>query len=392
MGRHKSVVIINIAVFLLMLGMGMIVSLLPQQIINLSGSASSVGYLASAFALPYVLLQIPVGNLADRYGFKPFLAGGYLLCSLAGVIYYLSESSTLIFLGRMVQGGGEIPVWAVAPALLSIQYPDKKGKVMGIYSASLHCGLTTGSLLGVLTSKMWQHGEAFLFFAVLSLVGALLILFSGDTEQQQSLESLPTISSGYIISLFNSSINKIIIAGVLLYGAGYGIFITVIPAFMISVRGCSQISVGIFFMLFYIALSLSQLITGPVSDCKGRKPVMVSGLIMAAVGILTFQYFDLPWFIGLLTLSATGLGGFSIAAMAFLNESVTGSFKGTISGAFYFAWGAGYFFAPMLLGKLGEHSHFEIGFLLIGVLLLLDAAALYVAVNRRVKAVELSSS
>lgn len=77
--------------------------------------------------------------------------------------------------------------------------------------------------------------------------------------------------------------------------------------------------------------------------------------------------------------------------MAFLNESVTGSLKGTVSGAFYFAWGGGYFFAPLLMGKLGEYNHLAIGFSLIGMLLLVDAAALYVAINRRVKAVELSS-
>ncbi len=62
MERNKSVIPINISVFLIMLGVGMTVALLPQRIMNLSNSVSSVAYLASAFALPYVLFQIPIGN------------------------------------------------------------------------------------------------------------------------------------------------------------------------------------------------------------------------------------------------------------------------------------------------------------------------------------------
>jgi MFS family permease len=66
-----------------------------------------------------------------------------------------------------------------------------------------------------------------------------------------------------------------VLVGVLLYGAGYGVFITLIPAFLISAKSGNLIRVGVFFTLFYIALGMSQLIAGPVSDRYGRKPVMV---------------------------------------------------------------------------------------------------------------------
>lgn len=97
MTRYKSVIIINISTFLLMLGVGMIVALLPQRIMNLSDSVSHVGYLASAFALTFVLFQIPIGNFSDKFGFKPFLVGGYFLCSVTGLLYYFSKLPNLIF-------------------------------------------------------------------------------------------------------------------------------------------------------------------------------------------------------------------------------------------------------------------------------------------------------
>ena len=70
MAKNNSVLAINASVFLLMVGVGLIVALLPQRIMKLSASVSDVGLLASAYAIPNVLLQIPLGRLSDRFGFK----------------------------------------------------------------------------------------------------------------------------------------------------------------------------------------------------------------------------------------------------------------------------------------------------------------------------------
>jgi MFS family permease len=79
MSKNKSLFAINISVFLIMLGVGMIVAILPQRMIDLSGSPLLVGWLASAFAITFVLAQVPIGHLADKISFKKFLLFGYLL-------------------------------------------------------------------------------------------------------------------------------------------------------------------------------------------------------------------------------------------------------------------------------------------------------------------------
>jgi len=59
MNNKKSLIAINISVFKIMLGVGMIVALLPQQVMDLTGSVTVVGLLASVFTITYVLAQIP---------------------------------------------------------------------------------------------------------------------------------------------------------------------------------------------------------------------------------------------------------------------------------------------------------------------------------------------
>ena len=107
--RLKTFLGITSAAAISMLGVGIVASGLPARVITLSGGdASLVGLLASCFALPYIFLQVPFGNLSDRYGFKPFLLFGYFLSAVSGIIFYFAGSPMPIFIGRAVQGAGEI--------------------------------------------------------------------------------------------------------------------------------------------------------------------------------------------------------------------------------------------------------------------------------------------
>jgi MFS family permease len=383
MSRYKSVIAINASVFLLMVGVGLIVALLPQRIISMEGSVSNVGWLASAYAVSNILLQFPIGYFSDRFGFKAFIAGGYFFCSLTGLLYYLAETANIIFWGRVLQGVGEAPIWALAPALLSIQYPREKGKFIGIYNASLHVGLMAGSLLGILTNQVWQGNEAFLVFAGVSFVGGLLIALFAENPNQKTIAAAVKIDFWAAVSLANNRPNRTVLAGILLYGAGYGVFITLIPAFLISVNMDDHTTVGLFFSLFYVALSLSQLLAGPFSDRKGRKPAMVFGMSVAAIAMATFFLLHQPWLNGVLTIAGFGLGIFCVSSLAFLNERVPDALKGAVSGAFYLAWGAGYFLGPLLIGKLSYFAGLQTAFLTLSAFLGLEFVALTCFIKNR---------
>ena len=123
MFKDKTLLGLVVAVVLMMIGVGMVVTLLPQRVVDLDGNGRSVGYIASAFAFSYLLLQVPIGRLSDKIGFKPLLIAGYLLCFLTGLVFYFATSSNMIFFARLLQGAGEAPVWALAPALLSLRFP-----------------------------------------------------------------------------------------------------------------------------------------------------------------------------------------------------------------------------------------------------------------------------
>jgi MFS family permease len=177
-----------------------------------------------------------------------------------------------------------------------------------------------------------------------------------------------------------------VLIGIALYGAGYGLAVTIIPAFLISAKGFNQAAISIYFSLFYIAISLSQLIAGPVSDKKGRQGFMVCGLVLAAVGLALFSPLQQPWINVPLTLASLGLGMFCVSSMAYLNEGVSDSLKGTISGAYYLFWGLGYFLGPLAAGELGNFMGLNISFYLLAGLLGIETILLLVmGADRRVR-------
>jgi MFS family permease len=174
--KRNTVLGLNVSVFFMMIGVGMIVALLPQKVILFDGNGRNVGYLASMFAVAYIALQVPVGAMADKYGFKIFLVIGYFLCFLAGLCFYFSGSSYSLFLTRLLQGAGEAPVWALAPAILSVKYPLEKSAIIGRYNAILHVGLTLGPICGIYLGKVCQPSLLFLLYSIGCLFGMSMIL------------------------------------------------------------------------------------------------------------------------------------------------------------------------------------------------------------------------
>jgi MFS family permease len=380
MMRDKTLLGLNLSVFLMMIGVGMIVALLPQRIIELDGSGQNVGYLASMFAIAYIVLQVPVGTMADRFGFKLFLVIGYVLCFLTGLCFYFSNSSMTIFLSRLLQGAGEAPIWALAPALLSVKYASSKGSVMGSYNAVLHIGLTLGPILGIVLAGIWPPKSLFLLYAFACLSGAFFTCWLvDDVRPAKKLAGSFNISG--ILNLTKDSNVFLALLGITLYGTGYGIFLTTMPAYLLQEKGFDATYIGVFFSLFYVAISISQVITGKLSDRFGPNIFMVFGLMLASLGLAITPFLDFIGILFMLTIASLGLGVFYLASMIFLNETVDESFKGTISGAYYLFWGIGMFFGPPALSVISSYSGYTISLTVYALLFIIVAVAMAIKIK-----------
>lgn len=365
--------ILSVSATLLMIGVGMIVARLPQRVYSMTGSLESVGLVASVFAFAYLLAQMPISALSDRLGAKRFLIIGYLLCALSGVVFYFTETAVGIFLGRAIQGIGEAPVWALGPAVLSLAYPLTKGRAIGTYNAAIHIGLTAGPVLGLLVAPKGQGGLPFLIFAVLCLIAGLCVLFFLKPVAIPLGQPRPNL--GQLVSLLRQRQTLILLLGVLLYGAGYGVFLTVLPVSLASTHGFDETSISLLFVMFYAAISVSQIVAGTLSDRYGRRGFLISGMALAAGGLSAFPLFFGLWAYVPLGVASIGLGVFCVASIAELNGEAPETLKGAISGSYYVFWSAGYVLGPLSIGAISSNTPL-IGFGVLAALLGLQALAL----------------
>jgi MFS family permease len=72
---------------------------------------------------------------------------------------------------------------------------------------------------------------------------------------------------------------------------------------------------------------------------------------------------------------------FCVSSLAYLNECVSDSLKGTISGAYYLFWGLGYFLGPLAAGELGNSMGLSASFYLLAGLLGIETIFLLLAIQ-----------
>ena len=165
-----------------------------------------------------------------------------------------------------------------------------------------------------------------------------------------------------------------LLSGVLLYGAGYGVFVSVLPVSLARTHGFDAAAVTATFVLFYAAISVAQIAAGAISDRIGRQGFLVWGMGLSAAGIGAFLFTPGLWAYLPLGIASVGLGMFCVASISELNDSVPDAFKGAISGSYYFFWGAGYVLGPLVIGAVAERAALA-GYLSLAVLFGLQALA-----------------
>ena len=103
---------------------------------NMDGGSAS--WLMSIFTFVGIVLALPVGGLAKKYGPKMLLlvAGGVLLVgSLIGVF---ATSGTMLIVSRAIEGVAFILVTICGPlAVQKYVAPDKIGSATGIWASSI---------------------------------------------------------------------------------------------------------------------------------------------------------------------------------------------------------------------------------------------------------------
>jgi MFS family permease len=233
------------------------------------------GLLVSLFSFPAVLISLPVGMLADRYGIKPVGVIGLLL-TLAGTLLIATGTTFgVLLMGRVVAGAGAISLLIIAPQGVAQWFAGKEmGIAMGIFNASGPLGII-GSLVGLsaLGSRFgWRAGVWTVAVLVVMTLVVLALFFSSSPLQ------LARDGEGgrkpWRLRGMGPSIWLVGLAWAFFNGAAVSLF-SFAPDFMVG-QGLSLALAGFYTSLVMAGSLFLSPITGYAVDRLGRREVFIA--------------------------------------------------------------------------------------------------------------------
>ncbi|QXJ31244.1 MFS transporter [Saccharolobus shibatae] len=240
-------------------------------------------------------LNLALGMIGDRTGYKKVLIFVEILASIASILLALSINQILIFAALIIGGvggaaGGIRGVFSPGlTALVASNWADERERVRRLsflMSASSFSGIG-GSILLSLRSYISNSVEGYrmLYFIsfVLLLGSAISLLFVKEVKRPKKTSKVMKKSSLKFISkvIFSNSIT----------GFGLGVAIPLLPLWYSLAFHASSFEIGLIFTISYLTTALGSLLSNKIRF----DPLKVASITRILNGVFLIAMAFSPW-------------------------------------------------------------------------------------------------
>jgi MFS family permease len=249
------------------------------------------------FGVTKALTNYLAGRLADRFGRKHVLVGGWLVAIPVPFLLMWAPSWAWVLAANALLGVSQGLTWSTTVIMkIDLVGPSKRGLAMGLNEFAGYIAVAGSALAtGVVATHYGLRPQPFYLGIGFVACGLLLsTLIVRETKHHVSAESQlhgdlpPEIAPTqreifWRTSLFDKNLSSVSQAGLvnnLNDGMAWGLF----PLFFAS-AGMSLERIGVLAATYPFTWGIAQLGTGALSDRIGRKGLIVVGMWVQALGI-----------------------------------------------------------------------------------------------------------
>lgn len=260
---------------------------------------------------------VPIeGWFVDKFGPRPVVMVGGLLCGLGWFINSFADSLPLLYLAAVISGIGAGAVYGTCVGNALKWFPDRRGLAAGLTAAGFGAGSAITILPISAMIKNQGYEAAFLYFGIgQGIIVVLVSLFLARAPEHKKADQVATVQQTkrdykpsevlrQPVFWVMYSMFVMVAAGGLMATAQLGSIARDFKVFDVEV---SMMGLTLPALTFALAIDrvlngLTRPFFGWVSDKIGREPTMFIAFAIEAVGILAlFHYGHNPYAFVILT-------------------------------------------------------------------------------------------
>ena len=288
----SSIVFVFLVVLIDMIGFGIIMPVLPELIVqitgdNLSTAAVHAGWLAFAYAVMQFVFGPIIGNLSDRFGRRPVLMGALAGYAIAYTLMGFAPTLFWLFVARIVAGIMGASFSTAYAYVADVSPPDQRSQNFGLIGAAFGLGFIIGPALGGL---LGEYGVRLPFFAAgalaaLNLIfGFFMLKESLPVEKRRRFELAR--ANAFVALQGLSGQSRVVLwyaMALLIWMVGHIVYPIVFAFYTIEAFGWSMFTIGVALALVGVGAALVQgvLIRYLIPKIGERKSVIIGALGMA---------------------------------------------------------------------------------------------------------------
>lgn len=373
---------ITAIVFLLLMGFGLIVPVLPLFVRSFGVGYDGTGVFIAGYGLARLVGDLVGGGIVDRKGEGWTAIVGMGILAFSSTATALSPSYVIAVAFWSVAGFGSATVFAALFSfILKAAPPERMARTLSVFYGAFNIGIIVGGALGGFVAGIFGLAAPLVAYSCVLCVAILAYLRFVPDAPRTSRSAEPTVVAaaaqpatfeapgpsrrvvrdllrvpGFKTALFLSFTYLWVIGT---------IFNTLLSLFAKDELGMSTAAIGATFAVVAAVEFLVLFPAGSIADSRGRKPVMVPSLAGLVVTMAILGWSTSPAMLVTILAAMSVASGFAgVPPAAMLSDLVPSEHSGRATGAFRFCGDLAFFFGPLIAGAAAKAFGFETTFLI----------------------------
>ncbi|WP_182348120.1 MFS transporter [Tomitella gaofuii] len=371
----RSIWVLVSAAFVIALGFGLVAPVLPQFAKSFDVGTTAATVIISAFAFFRLVFAPAGGRLVNLVGERwVYLTGLFIVAVSTGACAFAADYwQLLVFRGLGGIGSTMFTVSAMG-LLVRLADPGARGRVTGLYSSAFLVGNILGPVLGGLLAGFGLR-VPFLVYAAALIVAMLVVGLllkdvhpadGGDGPDKPAMELREALAHrAYRAALVSKFANG---------WSSMGVRVALVPLFAVAI-GAGESMAGVALAVFAVGNALVIIPAGRIADTRGRKPMVLAGLVVTGVGTAALGLSAGSAMLVVTSFVAGAGAGLLNAPQQAAVADLIGADRrgGSVLAGFQMLSDVGAIIGPIAAGFLAEQASYSVAFAVTGAVCLLAA-------------------